>query len=256
MGQRSRVAGGDVDRVRRAEVVPTQRVGRRRGQPVAQRDDRAFAGRVDQGERAPAPGVAARGGANVDAHRCQLPLGSGADVVVADRGEERGRAGQLRELHRGDGPAASRHLPLVGRVGDATGRWHGIDVGERDPFGVAHDRGLHRRSLPPSVCLTTCRRNADSPRSATVPDAGASSAPTSCSRSWGRCSCRGCRPRCWWASTRATTPRSGRWTRTGPSSPRSTSSRRSWTTRTTGAASQPRTRCRTCTRWAARRSWP
>ena len=109
-------------------------------------------------------------------------------------------------------------------------------------------------STSPTRILGNMQDDVVSPGSVTVPDAGGAR-PDQLLEVMGWCSFRGCRPRCSVGRrARATTPRSGRWTNTGVRSPRSTSSRRSWTTRKTGAASPPRTvRRRMCTRWAARR---
>src|SRR6185436_1785725 len=91
-------------------------------------------------------------GCRVDGYAELLqPLAGGAaEIVVAERGEELGAAGELGELDGRDGAAAADLLPPLGRVDDLAGLRHVRDAGELDPLHVSDDGDArHRRELCP-----------------------------------------------------------------------------------------------------------
>ena len=73
------------------------------------------------------PGAAAPGGRRVHGDSVALELRNDffAELVVADRGEERARPGEARQLHRGDGtsPAASHHVSPASTSIARLGTW-------------------------------------------------------------------------------------------------------------------------------------
>ncbi len=68
-----------------------------------------------------------------------------SELVVAQRGEERGFAGQLQELDGRDGPAAGRLRPGAVGVEDLTGVRHALDPQELDPLDMTDDPDAHAR---------------------------------------------------------------------------------------------------------------
>src|SRR5581483_6540284 len=111
------VPAGEVDAVRRAELVPGKRIRAARNEPVADHRDRPLAAVVD--ERLGATLVlVAPGGVDPQPEPDELLEGAVAELVVAERREEAGRAGELRQLNGRDCSAAGRLRPALGRVHD------------------------------------------------------------------------------------------------------------------------------------------
>ena len=96
-------------------------------------------------ERAPLR-LDAEGGPDADAGRFELGPSASAEVVVAERGEERRLRPEPGQLQRRDRAAAARLRPGLGSVNDLAGPGHRLDPGELDPLHVA-DHG-YRASTP------------------------------------------------------------------------------------------------------------
>ena len=108
------IAGGEVDGIGVLELGPGKRVIPVRPGALADHRDRALALGVEVDKRPPLRlGAPRRLDPNPES--LQLSLRAVAEVVVAKRGEEEALAGQARELHRGDGSAACRLLPVLER---------------------------------------------------------------------------------------------------------------------------------------------
>ena len=84
-------------------------------------------------------GSRAARGVHGDAARVELLARPAAELVVAERGEEVGRAVEVRELHGGDRAAAGGLLPRLERVDDLARRGHMLDPDELDPLHVPDD---------------------------------------------------------------------------------------------------------------------
>ena len=158
--ERVDVAGDEVDRVHRSELVPREPVvvtARRELRP--DRRDRPLACVVDVGERPPLRPLV-EGGVHDDTAALELRTRAPPERVVAQHREEPGLVRQKRELHGRDGPRATRLLPLLERVGDLAGSRHVVDAREADPLDVpdhgdAHAKSLTHGSLPPSCADLT-----------------------------------------------------------------------------------------------------
>ena len=125
------------------QLLPRKRaVAAARPVLVADDGDRALAGVVDVRDAA-----ALRLGHPRDVEpqplRLELVARAPAELVVAERGEERRLAAEVRELNRGDGSAAGRLRPRLGRVDDLARPRHRLDADEVDPFDVPDDCGSH-----------------------------------------------------------------------------------------------------------------
>ena len=249
-----RVAGGDVDDA--ASWRRSQPSGSRRGaQPVAERHDRAFVGVIDRARRhaASCRRGSRRGPSTpiaVNSRSLCSPSSSSPIAVNNRTARPASRAAPRRRRRR------LRVLPRLGRVHDVAGRRDGVDVGERDPFRCPT---TGRASAILSGVARCSRKLAD----ATDVRLTAFSHGAGCACKLGR------RPRHGHGQlgqvampdevlvSAETGDDAAAWrSGTGGRSSRpSTCSRRSWTTRTTGVASPPRTRSAMSTPWAARGSW-
>ena len=109
-----------------------------RDDPLAADGDRALVVVVEVDEAAALVAGARR---RVDGHAELLEplLRAAAALVLGQRGEELGAAGELGELHGGHGAAAADVLPPLGRVQDLAGVRHVRDACELDPLDVADD---------------------------------------------------------------------------------------------------------------------
>ena len=80
----------------------------------------------------------------------ELAGGLRAVGIVAQRGVERGRSGQLAQLHRGDGAAPGGDAEGLGGMDDLPDGRHVADHCELDHFDVAHHGDArHRTSVAP-----------------------------------------------------------------------------------------------------------
>ena len=66
-----------------------------------------------------------------------------AELVAAERREERGRARELRQLHRGDGASSCRLLPGLERVDDLARLGRVVDARELHPLDMSDDGEVH-----------------------------------------------------------------------------------------------------------------
>jgi hypothetical protein len=73
----------------------------------------------------------------------ELALRAVAELVVAERREEGGGAGELRELDSGHRASAAGLLPDLPGVDDVAGRRHLGHGGELDPLHVPDHGGAH-----------------------------------------------------------------------------------------------------------------
>ena len=118
-----------------------------RHDPLAEDRDRALAVAVEVDEAAPL-GARPRRGVHAHAELLEPLLGAAAELVLGQRGEELGLAGELGELHGGDGAAAADLLPPLGRVHDLAGRRHVRHARELDPLDVADDGDTGAAGIP------------------------------------------------------------------------------------------------------------
>jgi hypothetical protein len=105
--------------------------------------DRPLAGGVDEREAAALRLLVTAG---VDPHS-QAPEaheGALAQLVQAERRQERAVAGEARELHGGDPSSSGRLRPRLGRLDDLAGGGHPFHPRELDPLDVSHDGRPHR----------------------------------------------------------------------------------------------------------------
>jgi hypothetical protein len=77
-----------------------------------------------------------------------------AELVVAERREEMDAAVEVRELDRGDRPAAGRLVPALERVHDLARPGHLLDADELHPLDVADDSEVHVSHLLAAVRFT------------------------------------------------------------------------------------------------------
>jgi RNA polymerase sigma factor (sigma-70 family) len=108
--------------------------------------DRPLAGGVDVGERAPL-GLGAEDGADTNAERLELGLGAPAEIVVAEGREERGRAGEPRELDGGDSSSPGGLRPGLRGRDDLACKGDTLDADEVDPLDVTEDGDSHSAIL-------------------------------------------------------------------------------------------------------------
>jgi hypothetical protein len=83
-------------------------------------------------------------GLHAHAVLAQLGLGAVTGLVVAERREQDGLAGELAQLHRGHGAAAGRLLERARGVDDLAVLRHVGHLRELAPLHVAHHRCAHR----------------------------------------------------------------------------------------------------------------
>ena len=75
--------------------------------------------------------------------RLELLVRAPAELVVAERGEQRRLAREPRELDRRDRTAAAHLLPVLGGVRDLACSRHALDAREADPLDVPDDGDSH-----------------------------------------------------------------------------------------------------------------
>src|SRR5207248_151671 len=107
---------------------------------VAEHGDRALALRIDEGDRAALGLTGAPGGLAADAAPAQVLERAPAGLVVAERGQERARAGELAQLHRRDAAAAGGLLEDLGGMDDLARRRDVRHAKELDPLDVPDHR--------------------------------------------------------------------------------------------------------------------
>jgi hypothetical protein len=137
--QCGRVAAREVDGADVVERVPRQLVVAVRHQALAEDRDRALAvvGQVDEAASLD-PGPRARMHRHALAR--ELLVHARAEPVARERRQEQRAAGQLRHLHRRDGPAAGGLVPELLHVQDLAGTGQPRHDREVDPLDVADHR--------------------------------------------------------------------------------------------------------------------
>ncbi len=108
----------------------------------ADRRDRPLTGLVDEREAAALRGVDRRR-MHGDSPRLELLAGEPGVLVVAERGEEVNRVGELGQLHGRNRPATRGLLPRLVGVHDLALPRHGLDRHELEPLDMADDGGTH-----------------------------------------------------------------------------------------------------------------
>jgi hypothetical protein len=139
----SHIAAGEVDTVAAAQLLPRKRrVVTAGAKLLADHSDRALASVVD--ERDPAALRLVRPG---DVHpnpaRFELLTRAPAELVVAEDGEKRRLAPEVRKLDGGDRASSGRLGPRLGGVHDLARLGHRLDADEVDPLDVADHGGAH-----------------------------------------------------------------------------------------------------------------
>jgi hypothetical protein len=115
---------------------------------LADRRDRAFASRIEKGERTPRGPIAARS-LDRNAERIKSLARAGAMRVLSKSRKELRAAGETRQLDRRNGTASGRLLKAVGGVDDLAGTRDVVDVGEFDPFEMSDDGCAHGPGFSP-----------------------------------------------------------------------------------------------------------
>ena len=140
------VSTHEVDGVRVSELIPRQIVVPARPETFADHRDGALAGFVDVREPVPLR-LGPHRGAHLDPSCGELRSDAPAEVVVADRGEERAFPGETGELHRRHSPTSGGLAPSRLCVDDLSSSRNVLDAHELDPLHVTHDRDPHGGSL-------------------------------------------------------------------------------------------------------------
>jgi len=109
---------------------------------VAEQRDRPLARRVDERDRA-ALRLRAEGRLDPNAEPRKLVLRAAAELVVAERRQERALAGERGQHTSGDRPATGGLRPGLLRVSDVAGGRKPLDADEIDPFHVPDDCDPH-----------------------------------------------------------------------------------------------------------------
>jgi len=110
--------------------------------PLSGQDDRAFASRIDQRDRA-ALWFAAMCDVQGHAPRAKLVGRAMSELVIAECGEEVRLGAPARELNRRDATSSRGHRHGRGALDDLAGARDVIDAQELDPFDVADDCDAH-----------------------------------------------------------------------------------------------------------------